>query len=164
MTNDPTDDAVVIERTLDAPPPGVWRMWTDPEHFAAWYGPDGVTVPVVEMDVRVGGRRRLCMEVATPDGPRRMWFAGEFLEVVEPHRLVYTDWMSDEHGEPLPPDAPGVPEGHPSTTRVTVELEPVDAGTRLVLTHAGIPTDSPGATGWASALDALAARLVAGVA
>jgi len=31
-------------------------MWTEPEHFKAWYGPDGVTVPVAKMDVRAGGR------------------------------------------------------------------------------------------------------------
>ena len=35
-----------IERTFDAPAELVWQMWTDPEHFKQWYGPDGVTVPV----------------------------------------------------------------------------------------------------------------------
>ena len=38
------------------------------------------------------------MEMQTPDGAMRMWFAGEYREVVENERLVYTEAMSDEHG------------------------------------------------------------------
>jgi uncharacterized protein YndB with AHSA1/START domain len=44
-------DARVIERSFDAPVDWVWRMWTDPEHFRAWYGPTGATIPVAELDV-----------------------------------------------------------------------------------------------------------------
>ena len=45
----------VIERTLEAPPTLVWRMWTDPEHFKAWYGPDGV----IYIDSRVNPKRNI---------------------------------------------------------------------------------------------------------
>ena len=44
-------------------------------------------------------------------------------------------------------------------TEVRVELTAIDGGTKLVLTHVGIPPDSPGAHGWRMALDALDARL-----
>lgn len=152
-------DAIVIERSFDAPAALVWQMWTDPDHFTAWYGPTGANVPVAEMDVRVGGRRLLCMEVGPADGPMQMWFTGEYLEVDPPHRLVYTDAMSDEHGNVRSPQELGMPEGHPTTTRVTVELEELDGQTQLTLTHAGIPEDSPAAEGWAMALDALATHL-----
>jgi uncharacterized protein YndB with AHSA1/START domain len=59
---EPTDpqDAVSIERSFDAPVDLIWRMWTDADHFAAWYGPDGATIPVAKMDVRVGGSRLVC--------------------------------------------------------------------------------------------------------
>src|SRR5262245_6940039 len=57
-----TEDAVVIERAVDAPVSLVWRMWTDPELFRTWYGPSGATIPVATMDVRIGGARHLCME------------------------------------------------------------------------------------------------------
>ncbi|MDT4938011.1 MAG: hypothetical protein QOG80_1682, partial [Pseudonocardiales bacterium] len=36
-----TDDKVVIEREVDAPVDVVWQMWTDPDEFSAWYGPNG---------------------------------------------------------------------------------------------------------------------------
>ena len=45
------------------------------------------------MDVRVGGTRHLCMAMQTPNGEMQMWFVGEFKEVVENRRLVYTDSM-----------------------------------------------------------------------
>ena len=156
-----TDDnasraAVVIERSFDAPVDLIWQMWTEPEHFSAWYGPNGATVPVAKMDVRVGGSRLVCMEVNTPDGLMQMWFTGEYREVVENERLVYTESMSDENGNVLSPSDMGMPQGHPTTTEITVEFEDVDGRTSMVLTHAGIPEDSPGAAGWAMAFDKLA--------
>jgi uncharacterized protein YndB with AHSA1/START domain len=150
----PDDDAVVIERTFDAPVDLIWKMWTDPEHFKAWYGPDGTTIPVAKMDVRVGGSRLVCMEVSPPGGPMQMWFTGEYREVVENERLVYTESMSDEHGNlAAHPEMTG---GHPVATEVRVELEDIGGRTKMVMTHAGIPADSPGAAGWAMALDKLA--------
>ncbi|HKA92887.1 MAG TPA: SRPBCC domain-containing protein [Acidimicrobiia bacterium] len=152
-------DAVVIERTFDAPVDLVWRMWTAPEHFKAWYGPEGATIPVAKMDVRVGGRRLVCMEMPSPSGPMQMWFAGEYREVVENERLVYTESMSDEHGNTASAPDMGMPEGHPTTTEVRVELEDIGGRTRMVMTHIGIPADSPGAAGWAMAFDKLSARI-----
>ena len=153
------ENAVVIERSFRAPMDLVWQMWIDPEHFKEWYGPDNATIPVAELDLRVGGLRRFCMEVQTPNGPMRMWFTGEFREISKPARLVYTESMSDEQGNVMTPAEMGMPQGHPVTTEVRVELENVGGNTKMVMTHAGIAAESPGAAGWAMALDKLAARL-----
>ncbi len=156
MTDDRgSRDAVVIERSFDAPVALVWQMWTEPEHFKAWYGPGGATIPVARMDVRVGGRRLVCMEVQAPNGPMQMWFTGEYREVVENKRLVYTESVTDEEGNVSSPSNAE----HPVMTEVRVELEDIGGRTRMVLTHAGIPADSPGAVGWGMALDKLAAAL-----
>lgn len=104
-------DGVVIERSFDAPPDLVWQMWTEPEHFKAWYGPDGAAVPVAKMDVRAGGSRLVCLEIDTPGGLRRMWFTGEYREVVQNQRLVYTESMSDESGHVPSPSDLGMPPG-----------------------------------------------------
>jgi uncharacterized protein YndB with AHSA1/START domain len=148
--------AVVIERMFDAPVDLIWQMWTDPEHFKAWYGPPGASIPVANMDVRVGGSRVVCMEMPSPGGPMQMWFAGEYLDVVEGQRLVYTEFVSDENGNHLSPADLATGEWH-ATTEVRVELEDLGGRTKMVLTHAGIPDDSAGATGWAMALDKLGA-------
>ena len=152
-------DTVVIERSFDAPTDLIWQLWTDPEHFKAWYGPDGASIPVAKMDVRVGGSRLVCMEMETPGGLMQMWFTGEYREVVENERLVYTESMSDENGNVLSPSDMGMPAGHPTTTEVIVELEEIAGRTKMVMTHAGIPADSPGAAGWTMALDKLAAHV-----
>lgn len=149
-------DSVVIERTFDAPVEVIWQMWTVPEHFQSWYGPTGASITVAKMDVRVGGARLVGMQMQTPDGPMTMWFAGEYLEVVEHERLVYTEAVADEHGAPIAtgagPDAPGV-------TEVRVELGAVEGGTRMVMTHVGIPAGSPGEAGWTMAFDKLSAAV-----
>lgn len=100
------------------------------------------------------------MAMQTPNGPMQMWFTGEH-RVVEPTiRLVYTEAMCDEHGNPIDPQQMGMPGDH-ATTEITVVLEDLGERTRMTLVHAGIPADSPGATGWNIALDNLAARLEA---
>jgi uncharacterized protein YndB with AHSA1/START domain len=154
-----TQSAVVIERTLDAPAGLVWQMWTEPEHFAAWYGPGGATIPLVRMDVRVGGTRLVCMEMEGPNGTMQMWFTGEYREVVENKRLVYTESMSDEHGNVLAPSELGMPAGHPTTTEILVELDDLGGRTRMIMTHVGVPEGSPGAAGWRVAFDKLATHV-----
>jgi uncharacterized protein YndB with AHSA1/START domain len=147
-----SENSVVIERSFDAPVELIWQMWTVPEHFAAWYGPNGATIPVANMDVRVGGRRLVRMDVQTPGGAMQMWFTGQYLEVVEHKRLVFTEAICDENGNIV-----GGPEDHPTMTEVRVHLEDLGERTKMVLTHIGIPKGSPGASGWAMAFDKLAA-------
>lgn len=159
MTTDSGQQSVVLERTFDAPVSLIWQMWTDADHFSAWYGPDGASVPVANMDVRVGGSRLLCMEMQTSNGAMQMWFTGEYREIVENERLVYTESMSDENGNVMSPADMGMPDGHPEVTEITVELEDLGGSTRMVMTHAGVPADSPGAAGWNMAFDKLTTHL-----
>ena len=159
MPDDASQNAVVIERTFAAPATLVWQMWTDPEHFKAWYGPTGATIPTATMDVRVGGSRLVGMQMETPNGTMQMFFTGEYLEVSPTDRLVYTESMADEDGNVKSPADMGMPADHPTTTEITVELSEADGRTTMVMTHAGIPADSPGAAGWNMAFDKLAAHL-----
>ena len=149
-----TEDAVVIERTFEAAVNIIWQMWTDPEHFKQWYGPQGFTVPVADMDLRVGGKRLICM--ASPDGSMKMWTTGEFTEIVSSERLVYTESPADENGNVVSPSAMGMPDGYPATTEVTVLLEDLGGRTKMVMTHAGVPASSGAGGGWEQAFDKLA--------
>lgn len=78
-------------------------------------------------------------------------------------RLVYTDCPADEAGNVQSLAAMGMGDDpSPMITEVTVALEASDGQTKMVLTHAGIPADSPGASGWEQALDKLAAYIEQG--
>jgi len=151
-------DMVVVERVFDAPIAVIWQMWTDPEHFAVWYGPNGASIVVAKMDVRVDGARLVGMTVETPTGPMQLWFAGEFLEVKANERLVYTEFISDENGNLASPPAAGMSE-HTTPTEVRVDLTDVGGSTRMVMTHRGIPADSAGAAGWTMAFAKLVSHL-----
>jgi uncharacterized protein YndB with AHSA1/START domain len=151
--------SVEIERVLDAPIERVWAMWTEPALFATWYGPEGATIPTAEFDHRVGGIRLVVMQMETPNGTMQMGFAGEYLEIDEPGRLVYTEAPADTDGNPIPPEQAGMPADHPGTTRVIVVLEDAGGRTRMHLTHEGVPAGSPGEMGWNMALDKMVARL-----
>lgn len=89
LAPDETPDAnreLLIERLLDAPRELVWRVWTDSQHIALWWGPQGFTNTVSELDVRPGGLWRYVMHA--PDGTDYPTHA-VFLEVVPPERLMY---------------------------------------------------------------------------
>ena len=159
-----TDNAgwVRIERRFKAPVTRVWAMWTDPDLFRTWYGPRGMTVPVAEMDVVVGGTRKVCMEMASPDRRMTMWFTGVYKEVKAPTRLVYTESMCDAQGVIIPAKAMGMPDGHPDVTEVIVDLAEVDGGTVMTMIHVGVREGTGGAGGWNMAFDKLAEALGAG--
>jgi uncharacterized protein YndB with AHSA1/START domain len=86
-----------VVRVFDAPRERVWREWTEPECFADWFGGRQGEIPLstVSMDVQPGGAWRLTMYA----GParREIHWRGEFREVVEPERLVFT--VTDEPGD-----------------------------------------------------------------
>ncbi|MBT8242023.1 MAG: SRPBCC domain-containing protein, partial [Acidimicrobiia bacterium] len=81
---------------------------------------------------------------------------------VDPHsKLSYTDAMSDADGNVMSPESMGMPANHPESTEVIVELEEADGGTKMTMTHVGVPAGSPGAMGWGMALDKLEAHVAA---
>jgi len=88
---------ITITRTFEAPRELVWKEWTEPERFADWFGGAESEVPIasVSMDVRPGGSWGLTMIVAA--GGREIEWKGEYSEVQEPERLVFT--ISDQPGE-----------------------------------------------------------------
>jgi len=60
------DREIIISRTLNAPVELVWEAWTNPEHIANWWGPNGFTNTITKMDLTPGGEWLLVMH--GPDG------------------------------------------------------------------------------------------------
>ena len=76
---------VSITRLFDAPRELVFRSFTEAEHIAAWWGPEGFTAPECESDPRPGGKLRIVMR--GPDGAD-LPVDATYLEVDAPSRLV----------------------------------------------------------------------------
>ena len=89
---------ITLTRLFDAPRDLVWQAWTEPEHMAQWFGPRGFTIPLCELDVRVGGALRMIMRA--PDGADYP-MQGVFREIVKPERLVFTNIPVDKDGKHL---------------------------------------------------------------
>jgi uncharacterized protein YndB with AHSA1/START domain len=133
-------------RVFDAPRDAVWRAWTDPEQIAAWWGPEGMTVPPesVELDVRPGGAFRLTMvaEATGAEFPTDM----RYREIDPPARLVY-EWDAQR----------GLGSGV-----VTVTFNDLGERTEVVTHFAGFMTDevfTGSEIGWETSLDKLDALL-----
>lgn len=85
----PTDREIAMTRVFDAPRALVFDAFTKPELVRRWLlGPSGWTMPVCEIDLRVGGRYRYVWRKAgVPD----MGMGGVFREIVPAERIVATE-------------------------------------------------------------------------
>jgi uncharacterized protein YndB with AHSA1/START domain len=87
----PSDREVRVTRDFKAPRELVWQAHTDPDLFQRWIGGyPGWTMPVCEMDVRVGGKYRWRWR-SDEDG-KEFGFHGEFSEVDPPSKMIHAEY------------------------------------------------------------------------
>jgi len=104
--------AITLEKTYDAPLETVWQAWTNPEQLKQWWGPDNVTIPECEVDLKVGGKFYIVMEAGEAMGPYKgtLWPMQAEFTVVEPNaKLTYTArervrQRRNRRRAPLPPE------------------------------------------------------------
>jgi uncharacterized protein YndB with AHSA1/START domain len=88
----PSDTSIRVTRDFDAPRRLLWRAHVEPALFQQWIGGyPGWSMPVCEMDVRVGGRYRWRWRQDV-DG-KEFGFFGEYLEVDAPAKLVSAEFF-----------------------------------------------------------------------
>ena len=83
----------VITRVFDAPRDLVWKVWTEKEHVASWWGFGNNDV--VNYDVRAGGKWRI--ESLSPDGTKWVMF-GTYL-AVQPKSLIRNTFVVEGMSE-----------------------------------------------------------------
>jgi uncharacterized protein YndB with AHSA1/START domain len=136
-----------LERVFDATPEEVFDAWTSPEVLRRWWRVDPAwRTPEVEVDARAGGAYRLSME--DPEAGRAFTVVGEYREVRRPELLVYS-WAWQEPDGQI---------GPASTVTVEFARDPAGGGTRVLLTHAGLPdaeSRERHGHGWEGCLDSL---------
>jgi uncharacterized protein YndB with AHSA1/START domain len=117
LVTTPSDTEIRMTRLFNAPRQLVFEAMSKPEHVKEWWGRlgDGYSVPVCEIDLRVGGRWRFVNR--HPKGEAA--FHGEYREIQPPDRIVFTEIFEDF------PDAVSV---------VTSELTEEGGKTRMTVT------------------------------
>jgi uncharacterized protein YndB with AHSA1/START domain len=131
---------LVVRRKIHATPEKLFAAWTRPEQLVSWWGPQGVTCPEAQIDLRVGGAYRIGNRFQ--DGTI-VWIAGVFELIEPPHRLVYS-WKLESQSGPA--------------ERVTVCFERLDAWTEVIVTHERIASEAARTSherGWSGCLDRL---------
>jgi len=137
-----------ITRTFDVPSRSLFDAWTSPEHLKHWQGaPLGFTTTSHEVDLRPGGKFRICMR--SPEGADH-WLQGVYREVVPPQRLSFTHSWLDAKGKPA------------NETLVTITFAGRGEKSELTLHQTGFPSVQARdghKLGWNSTLDRLAEYL-----
>jgi uncharacterized protein YndB with AHSA1/START domain len=87
-----------LSRTLHAPRATVFKAWSSAEHVKRWFCPETFTVPVAEVEMRVGGAFNVCMR--SPTGEEH-WTRGTVVEVTPNTRLVIDMHATDSAGKKL---------------------------------------------------------------
>jgi len=137
-----TEHSVHLTGVIATDPETVFRAWTEVEHMKCWSPPEGMDIPFIEVDLRVGGAFRLTMRNA--EGEEFKAF-GEYRVVDPPRRVSYTwDWEN--------------PEFQMGETLIAVDFLSVEGGTEVVMRHELIPTEkfaTDHTRGWTSCLNRL---------
>lgn len=129
---------LTLERTFRASLDDVWELWTTKEGIESWWGPEGFSVAVRDLDLRPGGDLLYVMTATAPEQVDFMVRAGmpittehrlTFIEVDPPRRLAYRD-MADF--------IPGV---EPYEIETVIELAELPEGVRMVLTFDAMHDD-----------------------
>jgi uncharacterized protein YndB with AHSA1/START domain len=128
------------EVLIDATPDTIWPFLTEPDKLVQWHG------TVAEIDPRPGGAYRVLVMGLFQT-------AGEYLEVVPKHKVVFTfGW--EQEGNPV----------QPGSTTIEITLHPEGDKTRVRLVHRGLPDDvvSDHNQGWDHYLGRLAIAATGG--
>ena len=124
-----TDDAIIEEIEIAAPPERVWRALTDSAELTLWWNEEeGQRDVTWALEPRLGGRWR---STGYDESCGAWEMLGEILEWMPPHRLVYTWEQTGTRGH-----------GSGGRTVVTYQLTATAKGTRLRLTHSGFGTNA----------------------
>ncbi len=112
-------DQFIINRTFEAPIETIFDMWTKPEHLSKWLAPTGFEMTFLKSEIKQGGQTFYMM---TDGKTTKMYGKANYLEIIRPHRLVYTQIFCDEHENiSRHPMAPTWPETMLTTITFTAE-------------------------------------------
>lgn len=112
-----------IKATLEQ----VFDGWVVPKLVESWWGPDGFSVVVRELDAKVGGA--FVFEMMNPEG-KSCFMTGSYLQVQRPHLLVME--VADHCNIALPDHV----EPQLEAALLTVEFRRIGKQTEVAVTHA----------------------------
>ena len=124
---------LVVARVFDAPIERLWNAWTEPEDVRRWWGPDGFTCPLAEMNVREGGTSLVAMH--SPEHGRH-YSTWHYRTVAPLERLAFIHNLADADGNAVDPVERGMPPDFPRDQLQEVTFRSIGVGmTEITVTE-----------------------------
>ena len=130
---------MVVTRRFEAPVDRVWRAWSDAEDVKRWWGPEGFTAPVAEIDFREGGTSLVCMR--SPEG-QDLCNTWTYTDIVPMERIAFVQRFADEDGNAIAPTDVGLPAEIPAEVPHVITFAALDDDTtELTVSEFGYPVE-----------------------
>lgn len=126
---------LVMSKVFNAPVDAVWKAWNDGATLMQWWGPNGFTSPLAEMDVRVGGKSVVGMSSPQFGTNYSTW---QYEKIVPEQQLEIIHNLSDKDGNKIDPASIGMPPDFPIDQRQVIAFKALDGGkTEVTVTEYG---------------------------
>ncbi|MEQ8674590.1 MAG: SRPBCC domain-containing protein [Aggregatilineales bacterium] len=126
---------LVVTRVFDAPVDALWKAWTDSDTLKQWWGPNGFTCPLAEMDVQVGGKSLVGMSSPDFGTHYSLW---DYQAIDPQARIDFIHNLADQDGNKIDPVAVGMPADFPTDQLQVIAFKSLgDNKTELTVTEYG---------------------------
>jgi uncharacterized protein YndB with AHSA1/START domain len=101
----PTPDSIpfTLTRRFDAPRDLVFKVFSEENHLANWWGPPGMKITVKKFEFRPGGSFHYKM---TGEDGFTMWAKFVYRDIIVPEKIVFVNAFTDEEGNIISPPFP----------------------------------------------------------
>jgi len=124
---------LVVTYVFDAPVEHLWKAWSDPEYVMQWWGPEGFTSPLANMDFHEGGTSLVCMSSPEYGDHYSIW---QYKKIVPMQRIEYIHNLADKDGNKIDPVSMGMPPDFPQDQRHMVTFKDLGNGqTEMTVTE-----------------------------
>jgi uncharacterized protein YndB with AHSA1/START domain len=124
---------LVFTRVFEEPVEEVWKAWVEPSMVMQWWGPDGFTSPLAEIDFREGKTSLVCMSSPEYGDLFNTWL---YKTILPKQRIEFIQNLADENGGRIDPVSVGMPADFPQDMRTLVTFKDLGGGkTELTVTE-----------------------------
>jgi uncharacterized protein YndB with AHSA1/START domain len=132
MSSGPGSQDMVVMRTIHAPRERVWGAWSDPDQVTQWWGPQGFTSPMCQMDFREGGTTLVSMR---SDQGWELVNSWTYRSIQPIERIEFVQGFVDADGNAVTPAQLGLPSTIPDEVRHVVTFTAIDDTTTELTVH-----------------------------
>ncbi len=124
-----------LSKTINVPLGNVWHAWSDSSLIKQWWGPEGFTAPLAEVNFSEGGASVVCMR--SQDG-FEIYNSWTYTRILPMYSIEFVQHFVDRERNKLNPASIGLPPGIPDGVPHLIRFEDLgNENTRITVTETG---------------------------